>query len=418
MKNTTHTFRFLLITLLLCCFGVTKAQTNIDGIFYDLDSSTMTAEVTRPNSVIGTFSNYSGDVVIPETVSYWGDTYTVTRIGRDAFLNNFYSNKVTSVTIPSTVTSIGKNAFNDCDKLEAIVFNSEYPPALDEGALNGVGSDVIIQVPAEYADNYQESPWDDLNIAVEKDGVVYTYLMDGKTYDNAADRDGANVYYTRTFNNTKWQPWYVPFDLNYDDISADFAVASLNDMHQWDDNNDGVVDRSALEVIYLQAGDVIKANTPYVIRANNTGKYQFIVENATLCQAIETSLECSSITTIYTFHGTYTPLPGAELAAQNCYWMGGGELIVPNNTDLKANRWYLKVTPKDGSTLSYAPKRILIDDGSEDITGVDEVLDSDNATEWPVDVYNLSGRLVKKNAYDLNDLPKGVYLVRGKKVMK
>ena len=36
----------------------------------------------------------------------------------------------------------------------------------------------------------------------------------------------------------------------------------------------------------------------------------------------------------------------------------------------------------------------------------------------PADVYSVSGQLVKKNVMSLDGLPKGLYIVNGKKLMK
>ena len=79
----------------------------IGGIYYDLFSSgdARTARVTYGSN------KYSGVVVIPESVTYGGKTYSVTSIGDDAFE---YCYNLTSVTIPNSVTSIGMSAFADC----------------------------------------------------------------------------------------------------------------------------------------------------------------------------------------------------------------------------------------------------------------------------------------------------------------
>ena len=54
---------------------------------------------------------YSGNINIPEQVTYNGTTYTVVGIADEAFTN---SSSMTSLTLPSTLTYIGKNAFQMC----------------------------------------------------------------------------------------------------------------------------------------------------------------------------------------------------------------------------------------------------------------------------------------------------------------
>ena len=79
------------------------AQTLIDGIYYNLNSSDNTASVTNNSN-----GYYSGSVVIPEKVIYGGATYSVTSIGDNAFNN---CTNLTNVSISNSVTLIGKGAF-------------------------------------------------------------------------------------------------------------------------------------------------------------------------------------------------------------------------------------------------------------------------------------------------------------------
>ena len=74
----------------------------INGIYYNLIDKAKQAEVTRnPNK-------YKGNVVIPETILYEGNTYKVTSIGNYAFQGSV---ELTSFTISDNVTSIGELAF-------------------------------------------------------------------------------------------------------------------------------------------------------------------------------------------------------------------------------------------------------------------------------------------------------------------
>ena len=85
----------------------------VDGIYYNFLNGNA-VEVTYPNDDSwGTYGapidypDYSGDVVIPDSVIYNGKTYQVTSIGNSAF----YNSSLTSVTIGNNVTSIGQEAF-------------------------------------------------------------------------------------------------------------------------------------------------------------------------------------------------------------------------------------------------------------------------------------------------------------------
>lgn len=98
----------LLLAIKVTAFG---QDFEVDGIAYRITSSS-TVEV-RPKSS----GMYVGNVVIPESISYKGNTYSVTSIGWGAF---YLCNELTSVTIPNSVLIIDNSAFSSCSGLTSI----------------------------------------------------------------------------------------------------------------------------------------------------------------------------------------------------------------------------------------------------------------------------------------------------------
>ena len=75
-----------------------------DGIYYEVSANKTVKVVAGEN-------NYTGDVVIPVSVTYEGVELAVISIENYAF---YYCSGLTSVTIPNSVTSIRNYAFRYC----------------------------------------------------------------------------------------------------------------------------------------------------------------------------------------------------------------------------------------------------------------------------------------------------------------
>ena len=93
----------------------------VDAISYKLNIQELTAHVAYINRDV---SCYSGDVVIPESIVYNGQTYTVTSIGSYAMANPDDCYSLKSVIIPNSVIQIGSRAFSDCWGLTTVTIGN------------------------------------------------------------------------------------------------------------------------------------------------------------------------------------------------------------------------------------------------------------------------------------------------------
>ena len=117
MKTLRNLFTAL---LLLCSIAASAHDFEVDGIYYDItDYTNNTVKVTfKGDSPYEYYDRYTGHVVIPESVTYNETTYSVTSIGGHAFRG--CSTRLASVTIPNSVTSIGDEAFLNCNGITSV----------------------------------------------------------------------------------------------------------------------------------------------------------------------------------------------------------------------------------------------------------------------------------------------------------
>ena len=187
----------MLLLAALCTAATTLAYGFQSGdLYYNITSDT-TVEVAYQSK---SSDNYQGltTATIPETVTYNGTTYSVTSIGKSAFMwcpsltsvtipNSVtsieyeaftYCSSLTSVTIPNSVTSIGEHAFYGCSSLTSVIIPNSVtsigiwafkdcssiadiycyattPPVCCDATFKGVSKHCSIHVPAGTIPNYQ-----------------------------------------------------------------------------------------------------------------------------------------------------------------------------------------------------------------------------------------------------------------------
>lgn len=245
----------------------------------------------------------------------------------------------------------------------------------------------------------------------ENDIYEVKNMSDGEEYTNESEIYCNNLNYTRAFNNTAWQSLYIPFSMSYDDWKDDFEIAYINSIRQYDNDSDGVIDDTIMDIIKIENGSLI-ANTPYLIRAKSTGEKTITLDDTTIYPAESNSVDCSTTINKFTFTGTYIPISSSTMAENSYYGMGGGSLIHTDGTsDLKPFRWFMKI---DGRNPMYN-----ISNGAKAITirvaGKDEETTSIINTQQQsskTTIFDVNGRKIKEST-----MKPGLYIRNKQKII-
>ena len=191
-KHFKHLFTSL---MLMCAITINAHDFKVGGIYYNiLSEADKTVEVTYYGGSYNYVTNeYTGSVVIPESVTYKGITYSVTSIGDGAFSN---CTGLTDVVIPNTVTSIGtvgrnsssSGAFEGCINLTSVKIPNGVT-TIGEHAFIGCTKLEYIEIPSSVimvgGCAFHNTAW----FEQQQDGLVYIgdvlYCYKGKIPVNA-----------------------------------------------------------------------------------------------------------------------------------------------------------------------------------------------------------------------------------------
>ncbi len=165
----------------------------VDGIYYII-TNTGEVSVTR-RDIYG--EQYSGNLVIPETVTYNGVTYTVTGIYRNAFTA---CHDLVSLTIPATVTSVTHAFFNNmATGWTSITCLAITPPEGMTELNSDQYANITVTVPKNSASAYRaHAGW---GLFANIVAMAYDFERDGLCY-NITGSNAVEVTYRSTSYNS------------------------------------------------------------------------------------------------------------------------------------------------------------------------------------------------------------------------
>lgn len=262
--------------------------------------------------------------------------------------------------------------------------------------------------------------------------VKEVLLEDGKDYSAPTNAKNAEVKLDRTFHKNYWNAICLPYSINRRQIEEVFGDGTMVVLMNY-------IDTSSKKVMFIEhANQDIIAGYPYLIfptRKDDNDKTDHTAINGITTRA--TFGEANSpIFTVGTDGTTYTDgkMQGDALVFKGTFTnstLNEGSYVV-------TNKGVLSRIPEDGMKIkpyrSYiyfnrqtaGAKAISLQDMNvngfeneeDNTTGIENLLFESGILTHSADVYSIDGQLVRSKALNFNGLPKGVYIVNGKKYVK
>ena len=269
-----------------------------------------------------------------------------------------------------------------------------------------------------------------LRTDMNDDGTLNGYddllvLDEDKTLDVKKSYTGAKMLLHRTFtksvtNDKKgWNSIILPVDMTAAQVKEAFGEGVQ--MAEFDRLENNWIKFSTVDV--AADGVVLHKNTPYIIYPTKEplGNYSYTIDGVTkildghvyVANGINYDDQTSNLT--HTVNGggmTYTgSYSNPTTVSADSYMFSKGDLIhTIKSHDVKAYRCWLKEDMHTGKMLMFS----INGNGIDGTTGIHVI--EENKQNTNTGIYNLGG--VRMNTKNVDKLPKGVYVVNNKVVVK
>lgn len=262
--------------------------------------------------------------------------------------------------------------------------------------------------------------------------IANVELNDGEDYSAHTEKN-AKVTLNRKFYKNYWNAICLPYSINRRQIEEVFGNGTMVVLMNY-------IDTSKKKVMFIEhANQDIIAGYPYLIfpttkedtKKTDHSDISSITTRATFGEANSPLFSVGTDGNTYlssepmqndalVFKGTFTNTTlnaGSYVVTKN----GVLSRIPRDEMKIKPYRSYIyfnRVTP-GAKAISLQNMSVNGFENDEDnTTGIENLLFESGILTHSADVYSIDGRLVRSKALNLNGLPKGVYIVNGKKYVK
>lgn len=267
---------------------------------------------------------------------------------------------------------------------------------------------------------------------VDVSKVKDVVLEDGKDYSAPTDAENAEVKLDRTFYKNYWNAICLPYSINRRQIEKVFGDGTMVVLMK-------EIDTSKKKVMFIEhVNQDIIAGYPYLIFPTTKGDTEK-----------KDHSQITGITTRATFGEADSPLfsvgtdgityPGAAMQSDALVFKGTftnttlneGSYVVTNKgvlsripkdrMPIKPYRSYIYFNRETAGAKAISLQNMNVngfENEEDNTTGIENLLFESGILTHSADVYSIDGQLVRSKALNFNGLPKGVYIVNGKKYVK
>lgn len=267
-----------------------------------------------------------------------------------------------------------------------------------------------------------------VNVSKDENGVT---LDDTKDYSARTEKN-VDVTLNRTFYKNYWNAICLPYSINRRQIEEVFGDGTMVVLMN-------KIDTSTKKVMFIEhANQDIIAGYPYLIfptTKDDKGKTNHdpirgITTRATFGEADSPLFSVGTDENTYPF----TAMQSDALVFKGTFTnttLNEGSYVVTNKgvlsripkdgMKIKPYRSYIYFNRVNASAKAISLQSMNVngfENDEDNTTGIENLLFQSGILTHSADVYSIDGQLVRSKALNFNGLPKGVYIVNGKKYVK